>query len=70
MNAPHAFPFPIHWDAQDLAHAVPLRLHELPIFATGAGATDAASACTPHPGRRALRDGYARSGLLAPFRIH
>ena len=70
MNAPNAFPFPTHWDAHDLAHAVPLRLHELPMFSTEAGAPDAASAGAPVPARRALRDGYARSGVLAPFRIH
>jgi hypothetical protein len=68
MNASHAFPFPASWDAQDLAQAVPLRLHELPMFAPVA---DAAHACgsLSLPQRRALRDGYARSDLPASFRI-
>jgi hypothetical protein len=29
MHTPTAFPFHLHWNAQDIADAVPLRLHQL-----------------------------------------
>ena len=38
MNAFDRFPARLHWNAQQLADAVPLRLHELPAFRADAGA--------------------------------
>jgi hypothetical protein len=76
MNA-HAFPFALHWDAHDLAGAVPRRLHELPEFAVPlvrapASATHAAAAPPLHTLRRPLRGDYAcgTPGACDRFHIH
>ncbi|RPE75825.1 hypothetical protein [Vulcaniibacterium tengchongense] len=64
VNHAHAFPFDLHWSAQDLADAVPLRLHEIVRF--DAALPDAANAAAPAP-RRGLRQGYLRRGELPDF---
>ncbi len=68
MNAFAHFPSRLHWTAQQLADAVPLRLHEL--FAFDAARHDASPAANaprrtaPH-GKR-----YLRAAALPPrFRI-
>ena len=67
--ASDAFPFRLHWDSQDLADAVPLRLFELVDFAAGDTAATCANAASLR--RNALRDRYLPSAALSPrFRIH
>lgn len=70
MNAHDAFPFRLHWTAQDLAEAVPLRLHELFAFdARRDGPLSPSANAQPHRGRRHW--GYAcLAALPAYFRIH
>lgn len=66
MNAFVAFPQQLHWNAQDLADAVPLRLFELYAF-DPADAQPSANrvAARPAPGRSYLP---AAQGSL--FRVH
>jgi hypothetical protein len=55
MNAMSSdvFPFRLHWDSQDLADAVPLRLFELCDFAVGGDADACANAGSmQRPARR------------------
>jgi hypothetical protein len=65
-----AFAFPRHWNSQDLADAVPLRLSEMLDFDA---VRDDAGASANHLARRAgyVRDarGYARPAPLAAFRV-
>ncbi|KGM53191.1 hypothetical protein N800_06890 [Lysobacter daejeonensis GH1-9] len=69
MNASSHFPASLHWSAQELAAAVPLRLFELLDFdAPRDDARAANNAATP---RRALRAGYAcNAALPAHFHVH
>jgi ribose 1,5-bisphosphokinase PhnN len=66
MNATSAFPFRLHWSAQALADAVPLRVHEL--FEPGAPSAVNQARFTPRP--RPLRAGYhAPTPLPSRFRV-
>ena len=71
MNAmpSDVFPFRLHWDSQDLADAVPLRLFELVDFAADGGAGPCANAGSmPRPARR--RRGYLPvPAFAAIFRV-
>ena len=61
------FPFDLHWSAQDLADAVPLRLHELVGF--DAGATQAANTAEAKPRAPWPRRAYATARQLPSFRV-
>ena len=70
MNAFAHFPTRLHWTAQQLADAVPLRLHELDVFdaARDAGNAPAANAANASQARRG--GAYLRPAALhARFRI-
>jgi hypothetical protein len=71
MNAMSSdvFPFRLHWDSQDLADAVPLRLFELVDFAADDGAAACANAgAMPRPARRGC--GYLPAPAFATlFRV-
>ena len=62
MNADVYFPPQLHWSAQELAEAVPLRLHELFAFDAGrdAGASNANQALPQ-------REGYLPALPASPF---
>lgn len=62
MNADVYFPSQPHWSAQELAEAVPLRLHEL--FAFDAS-RDMDASNTPHALPR--REGYLPPLPASPF---
>lgn len=64
-NAFLAFPDSLHWSAQDVADAVPLRLSELYAF-------DPADArpCANHATRPTPASSYIPSAQAALFRIH
>ena len=67
MNAFAHFPARLHWTAQQLTAAVPLRLHEL--FAFDASREDGCRcAANGGGGRRRTRDGggYAARSALPP----
>ena len=69
MNAFDRFPAHLHWTAQQLADAVPLRLHELPAFRADAGVVAPAANA---PRRTAPRPaiGYrAVAPLVSRFRV-
>jgi hypothetical protein len=73
MQSSPAFPFHLHWTSDDLADAVPLRLHEMLDFDASRDGPVAASANSL--GRTQQRDwrrpGYRLvSNLPAFFRIH
>ena len=53
MNAFVVFPSHLHWNAQQLAEAVPLRLHEMFAYDAGAQAAVAGNAQPASPPRRA-----------------
>lgn len=59
------FPFDLQWSAQDLADAVPLRLHELAGF--DAGAIEAANAADAKPRASWPRRAYAADRQLPSF---
>lgn len=61
MNAFAHFPAHLHWNAQQLADAVPARLHEL--FALDA--FDVREAANAMPANRERRNGRATGGYLA-----
>ncbi|TWT22572.1 hypothetical protein FQY83_06035 [Luteimonas marina] len=69
MNAFAHFPSRLHWTAQQLADAVPLRLHEL--FAFDAARDEGCRAAANGGRRRARSDGgyVARSALPSRFGI-
>ena len=60
MTIATAFPFPLHWTSDDLADAVPPRVHELFAFdaATGdhAPSANAPAKAVRRPAGRYLRD--------------
>ena len=62
MNADVYFPSQLHWTAQELAEAVPLRLHELFAFDAGREA-DASNASHRLPQRK----GYVPASPASPF---
>ncbi len=68
MNAFAHFPNHLHWNAQQLADAVPLRLHELFAFdATQAPVSAAAN--RDQRGTRRDRGYLARTSLYARFAV-
>lgn len=67
MYAPSYFQFPQRWTSQDLADAVPLRLHEMFDFDADRDGIEAAANSVP---RARLTHGYLRVGELSPmFRV-
>ena len=62
MNADVYFPSQLNWTAQELAEAVPLRLHELFAFDAGRDA-DASNASHRLP----QREGYLPPSPASPF---
>ena len=67
MNTFPHFPSHLHWTAQQLADAVPLRLHELYAFDA---ARDAGGAANSERRRRPVASAYAaRASLPARFDI-
>jgi len=70
MNTTSTFPYRLHWTAQDIADAVPLRLFELFSFDAGADGADLERSANQLP-RRHWRGAYLRIGELpASFRVH
>lgn len=70
MNTSSTFPFALHWTAQELADAVPLRLFELFAFDAGADGADL-DRCANQLPRRRRRGGYLRPTELPAFiRVH
>jgi hypothetical protein len=68
MNADVYFPSQLNWSAQELAEAVPLRLHEL--FAFDAGRDGQACNAAHEPQRLPQREGYVPVPPASPlFRI-
>ena len=67
MNAmpSDVFPFRLHWDSQDLADAVPLRLFELVDFAADGAAACANAGSMPRPARHGR--GYLPVPAFAAF---
>ena len=65
MNADVYFPSQLHWTAQELAEAVPLRLHEL--FAFDAGRDAARHRQQPITRCRGWRTGYLPALPASPF---
>jgi hypothetical protein len=65
MNADVYFPSQLNWTAQELAEAVPLRLHEL--FAFDAGRDGQASNMVHEPHRLPHREGYLPATPASPF---
>ena len=70
MNAFVSFPAQLHWSADELAAAVPLRLHER--FALDAVPNEAMALNTDDKPRNGWRHGdYLRDAGLPPFfRMH
>jgi hypothetical protein len=66
MNATPAFPFRLHWSAQALADAIPLRVHEL--FAPDGLPQDAGNQARFAPPPRPWRAGY-RPATPLPHRF-
>lgn len=62
MNAFDRFPARLHWNAQQLADAVPLRLHELYAFDASRDGQRRAAANNERPRTRAL--GYVAGSTL------
>ena len=62
MNADDYFPSQLHWSAQELAEAVPLRLHELVAFDVGRD-MDASNISQRLP----QREGYLPASPASPF---
>ena len=70
MNASVFFPSQPHWTAQELAEAVPLRLHELFAFDAGRGGALADSANGRlHHGRAQSRNYLPAAPALDVFRV-
>ena len=67
MNAFPATPFDtLHWPAQDIADAVPLRLHQVDLF-DAAGDRDAGTAAANEP-RQRPRTAHGYRGDAVPAR--
>ena len=72
MQASPASPFDnLHWTAQDIADAVPLRLHQIDLFDAADAARDGAlPAANGVRARLRIARGYRAEDALAPrFRI-
>ncbi|MGQ4659593.1 hypothetical protein [Lysobacter sp. F6437] len=71
MKISTQFPFDLHWTAQDLADAVPLRLSEMVEFATTAGKQGENDSRFDRPPRRELGGRYLHGWTgLSLFRVH
>lgn len=69
MKSSEYFDFPIHWTANDLAAAVPVRLSQL--FAFDAALHGPAPACANAAPMRPWRVDYGpEAATPLPFRIH
>lgn len=69
MNAFDRFPAHLHWTAQQLADAVPLRLHELPAFRADAGTVAPAANAPRRTASRAVAGYRAVAPLASRFRV-
>ena len=71
MNAFPATPFDtLHWTAQDIADAVPLRLHQIALFDAADARDDNASAANEPRQRLRIAHGYRGDAVPARrFRI-
>jgi len=69
MNAFDRFPTHLHWNAQQLADAVPLRLHELPAFRAEEGPVARAANAPRRAAARPAAGYRAVAPLSAHFRI-
>ena len=71
MNAFPATPFDtLHWTAQDIADAVPLRLHQIALFDAADARDDNASAANEPRQRLRIAHGYRGDAVPEPrFRI-
>ena len=70
MNAFVVFPQHRHWNPQQLADAVPLRLHEMFAFDAGPrGAVADSANDRPQPKRAAARDYLPAAPALDVFRV-
>ena len=69
MNAFDRFPARLHWNPQQLADAVPLRLHELPAFRADAGAVAPAANAPRRTTVRAIAGYRAVAPLASHFRV-
>ena len=67
MNAFLPLPVHFHWNAQQLADAVPRRLSQMPLFAAARGATSGNDPCARS---RQPAEYLPRSALAPAFRIH
>ncbi len=67
MNAFVFFPSQLHWTSEELADAVPLRLHELFAFDAGRDAQVASNAGNQRMSKR--RDYLTASQLRPVFRV-
>ena len=71
MNTHSIFPSRLHWSAQDLAAAVPLRLFELYRFEAEADAAENAPRFARVKPARDFRGGYVRPAPLPTrFSVH
>ena len=71
MNAFPATPFDaLHWTAQDIADAMPLRLHQIALFDAADARDNNASAANEPRQRLRIAHGYRGDAVPAPrFRI-
>lgn len=67
MYAYPALPPQFHWSAEQLADAVPRRLHQLPVFQAGGDLPEACNGL--HKPRRPTRGYLPASYLPAAFRV-
>lgn len=70
MNLYPDFPEPLHWNVQELADAVPLRLFETCAFDAGSTAAANSDERFPQQPRRLLGHYRPAGPLPAMFRIH
>lgn len=70
MNTSTQFPSRLHWTAQDLADAIPLRLSEVVAFMTTAGAPGENDSRVDLPSRRELHRRYVPEPKTFLFRVY
>jgi len=71
MNTYPDLPFDLHWDSQQLADAVPLKIHELSAFDVDAGASGTNDDRFGRKTQRQWRCGYLRNDPPTfLFRVH
>lgn len=69
MYAYPALPPQFHWSAEQLADAVPRRLHQLPVFQAGGDLPEACNGPHKHKHQRPARGYLPASDLPAAFRV-